>query len=104
MDDSRIGSVEPGSLDGDPFSPFRFSMRTLRWIWPSAAFDSHDLNERPAVRAFQTIFMDTGMRGDCRLIHPGAAAPFAGRCWLVRRSLLLELFDKPERVTMFDDV
>jgi hypothetical protein len=37
-------------------------MRTLRWIWPSAAFDSHDLNERTAVRAFQTIFMDTGMR------------------------------------------
>ena len=52
--------------------------RTLRWIWPSAAFDSHDLNERPAVRAFQTIFMDTGMRGDCRLIHPGALRLFAG--------------------------
>ena len=45
------------------------------------------------------------MRGDCRLIHPGAAAPFAGAMLVgSSSSLLLELFDKPERVTMFDDV
>jgi hypothetical protein len=49
--------------------------------------------------------MDTGMRGDCRLIHPGAAAPFAGAMLVgSSSSLLLELFDKPERVTMFDDL